>query len=180
MLKRISALGGSPVTICSLDGATLRGASWGPDDTIVFATERSNGLMRVPAAGGNTRALDDGRSIDRTKRDHFWPDVLPDGRAVLFTSWGGSLERAQIAVVSLPSGDVHRLIDGTSPHFSPTGHLLFAAADRTLRAVGFDLRRLQVMGNPVTVVERVGIERTSAADFAVPTMARWSTRRERR
>ena len=57
VLKRVSALGGSPVTICSLDGATLRGASWGPDDTIVFATERSKGLMRVPAAGGKPERL---------------------------------------------------------------------------------------------------------------------------
>ena len=166
VLKRVSVLGGSPVTICSLDGATLRGASWGPDDTIVFATERSKGLMRVPAAGGKPERL---TMVDpsQDEQDHFWPDVLPDGRAVLFTSWGGSLERARIAVVSLPSGDVHRLLDGTSPRFSPTGHILFAAADRTLRAVGFDVRRLQVTGNPVTVVERVGIERTSGADFAL-------------
>jgi hypothetical protein len=92
---------------------------------------------------------------------------LPDGRAVLFTSWGGSLQRARVSVVSLAGGDVHRLLDGTSPRFSPTGHLLFAAADRTLRVVGFDVGRLQVIGSPVTVVEHVGIERTSGADFAV-------------
>jgi serine/threonine-protein kinase len=49
----------------------------------------------------------------------------------------------------------------------PTGHLLFAAADRTLRAVGFDARRLQMMGNPVTVVEDVGITVTGAGNFAV-------------
>jgi len=165
-LKRVLALGGSPETICSLDGATLRGASWAPGDAIVFATDQSKGLLRVPAAGGNPERL---TTVDPAKgeRDHFWPDVMPDGRAVLFTSWDGSLDRSRIAVVSLPSGEVHRLLDGTSPRFSPTGHLLFAAADRTLRAVGFDVRRLQVIGNPVTVAEHVGIERTSGADFAV-------------
>jgi serine/threonine-protein kinase len=165
-LKRISALGGSPVTICSLDGGALRGASWGPDDTIVFATDQSKGLLRVPAAGGKPERV---TTVHPATGEigHFWPQVLPDGRAVLFTSWGGSLERARVAVVSPPGGEVHSLLDGTSARFSPTGHLIFAAADSTLRAVGFDARRWQVIGNPVTVVERVGIERTGGADFAL-------------
>ena len=129
----------------------------------------------------HARARDDSRSR-RGESGHFWPQVLPDGRAVLFTSWGGSLERARVAMVSLPSGEVHSLLDGTSARFSPTGHLIFAAADRTLRAVGFDARRLQVTGNPVTVVDPIGIERTGGADFAVAddgslvyaTSATWS------
>ena len=99
-LKRISVLGGPPVNICPLDG-DLRGASWGPDGTIVFATDRSKGLLRVPAAGGMPERL---TTVDPGKgeQDHWWPEVLPDGRAVVFTSWSGSLAQAQIAAVSLP------------------------------------------------------------------------------
>ena len=167
-LKRIPAAGGLAVTICSLDGGLWRGASWGPDDTIVFATDRSQGLMRVPVGGGTPERL---TTVDSAKGEshHFWPHVLPNGRAVLFTVWNGSLERAKIAVASLPDGQVSYLLDGTSAHFSATGHLVFAAADRSLRAVGFDPRRLQVIGNPATVVERVGVGAYGGAEFALST-----------
>ncbi len=162
-LKRIPASGGPPVTICPLDGQ-LRGASWGPGDMIVFATDRSQGLLRVTAAGGAPERL---TSVDGAKGEqgHWWPNVLPDGRAVLFTVWNWSLEGSRVAVMSLPSGQITQLLDGTSARLSPTGHLVFAAADRTLRAVGFDGGRWQVMGNPVVMIERVGLGAVGQAGF---------------
>jgi eukaryotic-like serine/threonine-protein kinase len=164
-LKRISAAGGPAITICALNGS-FRGATWGPGDMIVFATDRSKGLMRVPASGGTPERLTTA-AADKGESDHFWPDMLPDGRAVLFASWNGSLQRSRIAAASIPGGQVTPLIEGTGARFSPTGHLIIAAADRTLRAVGFDARRLQVIGSPVTVVDRVGIGPYGGGNFAV-------------
>jgi len=166
VLKRISALGGTPTTICKLEGGRLRGASWGPDDAIVFATERSSGLFRVPAGGGTPERV---TSVDagNGEQQHWFPDVLPDGHAVLFTSWSGTLARAEVSAVSLPGGAVTHLVAGTSPHYSPSGHLLFATADSTLSAVGFDARRLRVVGNPLQIVERVGVEPSGAAHYAL-------------
>jgi hypothetical protein len=41
--------GGPAVTVTPYQGSLI-GASWGPDDTIVFATDtRATGLLRVPA-----------------------------------------------------------------------------------------------------------------------------------
>ena len=80
-LKRISAGGGPALTICALNGS-FRGATWGPDDTIIFATDRSKGLMRVPAGGGTPERVTTA-AADKGESDHFWPDMLPDGRAVL-------------------------------------------------------------------------------------------------
>src|SRR5262249_21224782 len=49
VLKKVSTSGGPPVVICSVSGGS-RGASWGADDTIVFATsDRSKGILRVAA-----------------------------------------------------------------------------------------------------------------------------------
>jgi serine/threonine-protein kinase len=165
-LKKIAVLGGAPQIICSLNGGSLRGASWGPDETIVFATDISHGLLRVPAGGGTPQRLTTVQPA-QGETDHFWPDVLPDGRAVLFTEWSDSLARSRVAVVVLASGKISSLLDGTSAHFSLTGHLLFAATDGTLRGVGFDSNRLQVTGKPVTLVDRVGIGPLGAADFDV-------------
>jgi Tol biopolymer transport system component len=165
-LKRIPVDGGPPKTICSLDGGNPRGASWGPDDMIVFATDRSRGLLRVPAAGGTPTRL---TTADPRKgeQEHSWPDVLPDGQGVLFTVSNGFPEQERVAVVALPSGQVTSLFDGTSPRFVPTGHVLFGLGDGTLRAVGFDARRLKVIGNPLTMVEHVGMSTYGAARFAV-------------
>src|SRR4051812_21774059 len=56
-LKKVSVAGGSPITLCQIKGRAL-GASWGADDTIVFATnDSSTGLMRVSASGGETTVL---------------------------------------------------------------------------------------------------------------------------
>src|SRR5262245_52024868 len=51
-LKQDAIAGGPPVRICHYGGAA-RGASWGADDVIVFATNDTNtGLLSVSAEGG--------------------------------------------------------------------------------------------------------------------------------
>ena len=131
----------------------------------MFATDRSKGLLRVPAWGGTPERLT--TADPASGEDHLWPEVLPDGRAVLFTVFKGSLTSARVTVVSLSTGQVTPLLDGMSPRFSPTGHLAFGSADGALRAVGFDARRLKTTGTPVTIVERIGITTLGAAEFAV-------------
>ena len=73
-LKRVSVLGGPAVTICDLDSSPT-GMSWGRDDTIVFATTGSQGLLRVPAVGGEPERL---TAVDAEpgETDHLWPEVL--------------------------------------------------------------------------------------------------------
>src|SRR5262245_36593691 len=75
--------------------------SWGPDNTIVFTTaDRSTGLLSVPAGGGQPKALTQPDPA-QNERDHMFPSVLPNGRAVLFTIISGSIENAQVAVLDL-------------------------------------------------------------------------------
>ena len=92
-LRKVSVSGGAPITICTLTGAS-RGASWGPDDSIVFATsDPSTGLLRVPAGGGEPEVLTKPDAASG-ERDHYFPSVLPGARGVLFTiSAGGAQER---------------------------------------------------------------------------------------
>ena len=164
-LKRISVQGGPAQTICPIEGLLL-GGTWGTDDTIVFATANSNGLRRVPAAGGVPQVL---TKVDNTTGEsaHVWPDFLPDGKSVVFTSWNGSAERSRISVVSLADGHVSVLVSGgTQPHVAPTGHLLFAVGG-AVRAVRFDPVRRSIVGSPVPVVEGVAMTPLGAAHYAV-------------
>ena len=56
-LKKVSIAGGPPITLCRISGRSL-GASWGDDNTIVYATtDRTTGLWRVSADGGAATAI---------------------------------------------------------------------------------------------------------------------------
>ena len=168
-LKKVSILGGPPITLCKFDG-NPREASWGPDDTIIFATsETSSGLLRVSAGGGDPTIL---TKPDRAhgEVDHYMPVILPGGRAVLFTILMDQqpIENAQIAVLDLKTGEKKILIRGGSDaRYIDTGHLVYAVAG-TMRAVRFDLRRLEVISDPVPIVEQVRMsDTTGTADFVI-------------
>ena len=104
MLKKVALTGGPPVTIAQT--GALFGATWAPDDTIIFATsDPATGLQRVSAAGGGVSGLTQPAPA-RGELDHVWPEMLPGGRAVLvtITATSGGLAAAQVAVLDLVTG----------------------------------------------------------------------------
>jgi serine/threonine-protein kinase len=84
------------------------------------------------------------------------PQLLPGGRAVLFTlATGGDWNEAQIVVQSLDSSERKVVLrGGRDARYVETGHLVYGRSG-TLLAVPFDLGRLEVTGGPVTLVESV-------------------------
>lgn len=57
---------------------------------------------------------------------------------------------------------------GHHAHYVPTGHLVYGAAG-TLRAVPFDLGRREVVGPPVTILERVATTETGGVNVTLAT-----------
>ncbi len=163
-LKKVSLAGGPAVTLCDAPGLRW-GASWGPDDTIVFASSGVPGLMKVSAAGGVAEPVTT-VDADQGEAGHRWLDVLPDGKAVLFTVWSGSLDDTQIAVQSLETGEQRMLVDGTNPRYAPTGHIIFGR-DGSLWAVPFDVDMLEVTGPITPVLEGVQINSGGLALFTL-------------
>lgn len=163
-LKKVSVAGGAPVEICRVPPVT-RGASWGPDDVIVYTPANTTGLWRVPAAGGSPQALTSVKH-ENGEQSHRWPEVLPGGKAVLFTiGVGGSFDGARIAVQE-PGGERKILIEkGTNARYAPTGHLVFSRGG-SLYAAPFDLKRLEVDGPAVPVLQGLRTEATGAAQYA--------------
>ena len=102
----------------------------------------------------------------RGELDHLWPEMLPGGRAVLFTITAtGGLDAAQVAVLDLATGTSRVVVPGGShAHYVPSGHLVYTAGG-TLRAVPFDLDRLETRGTPVTVLPRLVTKSQGAAEF---------------
>ena len=154
-LKKVSVTGGAPITLCQLDRS--RGASWGPDGTIVFAPSANTGLSIVPATGGEPQPL---TTLDEASGEvsHRWPQWLPGGKKILFTE-GTELtdfSGASLVVLDVGTGEqtvIHR--GGFYGRYVPTGHVLYVN-DGTVFALPFDVDRVKATGSQFPVLE--GIE----------------------
>ncbi len=163
-LKKVSIRGGAPQTLCA--APRHRGGTWVTDDTIIFAAPNresvGEGLFRVAAAGGEPESLTM-PDVTRGERIHRWPAILPGRAAILFTvftttRWNTDSNDAQIAVLSLETGEYHALAEtGTSPRYVPTGHLVFGRHG-ALWAAPFDLDQLETTGPAVPIREQVEMD----------------------
>jgi serine/threonine protein kinase len=171
---RITTLnGGSPIAVTdSLLG--VAGGSWGSDGFIYAdADGGGNSLLRVePKAGAAAKWF---TSLDAASGevDHFWPDVLPNGKGVLFTIGFIGKNAANrriysVAVAAIPSGK-HRILvnDAIYARYAPPGYLLYVTTSRTLMAVPFDQGSMKITGEPTVVVEGMRLGSLGSADLAV-------------
>ena len=166
-LKKVSILGGPPITVTE-HASVILGASWEPDDRIIFGS-LGGGLFRVSAAGGGTPEPLTTTEVEPGAAWHMEPSLIPGANAVLFVIAETTPVPAngQLAVLELDSGAVTRLgIAGFSPAYVSPGHVVYAVSDGSLRAVPFDADTLEVVGTPIPILEGVTVQPTGAADFS--------------
>jgi eukaryotic-like serine/threonine-protein kinase len=154
-LKKVPIEGGSPLDLS--DAPDFRGGSWSADGTIIVASGPGE-LWRLPSSPT------DGAVIGKYRWDSVtaaWPEVLPGGRAVLFTALGPlGADRANIEVLSLSSGERKTVIKGgTFGRYLPQGYLTYVNQG-TLFAVAFDVETMAVRGVPVPILEDVSYSST--------------------
>jgi len=153
-LKKIPVQGGTSVTLC--DAAFGGGATWGEDGTIVGALLTLSGLWRVSAAGGRPQPLS---RLGPGELTHRWPQWLPGGKAVLFTSNTRSFgfDDATIQVLSLKTGQTRTLVrGGYRGRYLPVNEsrgVLVYVHQGMLFGVPFDPVRLEIRGVPLGLVE---------------------------
>ncbi len=161
-LKKIAVTGGAAVDISDyVDANSGFGPTWNSDDYIYVGRPKS--IARVSGNGGTLETVVTLKDDETAHR----PQLLPGGDALLFTLARGAMpgasrwDSAQIVVQSLKSGERKTLIPGGSDgRFVPTGHIVYALGT-TVLAVPFDMKKLQVTGGPVPIVE--GVRRASVA-----------------
>ena len=160
-LKKISVEGGAAVALCDAPGG--RGGWWGEDGNIIAVLNSGSGVLsRISSAGGAPTAV---TQLAQGEITHRWPQILPGGKAVLFTSHASTngFDGANIEVMSL-SGDGadHRrkilqrggMFGRYLPGANGAGHLVYINRG-TLFAVPFDPDKLEVRGTPSPVLEEV-------------------------
>ena len=148
-----------------------RGFSWISDDTLIYAPDATNGLFKISGVGGSPQEIS---KMDQSQKErtHRWPQVLPNGKAVLFTvgtvDSPDSYENATIQAVVLATGERRTVLKGASmAKYVPTGHLVFARGGN-LYAIRFDPDALTTRGTAESIVQGVaGDITTGATQFAI-------------
>jgi serine/threonine-protein kinase len=180
-LKKVPVQGGAAVALCDYQ-FNPKGGSWDEDGTIVASLIAGGaGLSRIPQAGGAPTPLTE---LAEGETTHRWPQILPGGKAVLFTAHSSGIagfDDANIVVMSLGNRRTKTLVHGgTFARFLPSGHLIYVSRG-TLFAVPFDLDALEVHGQPIPVIEQVAYSsRDGSAQFDVARNGRVSHRSDTR
>ena len=163
-LKKLFVEGGAlPVVLC--DASFGFGGSWGEDGNIIAALAAFAALSRIPSTGGTPAPVTE---LAPGEFNQSWPQVLPGGKAVLFTSSTlGNFNDANIEVISLKDRRRKTLQrGGTFDRYLATsngaGRLVYIN-NGTLFAVAFDLNALEVRGTPVPLLEQVGYKPQSGS-----------------
>jgi serine/threonine protein kinase/Tol biopolymer transport system component len=149
-LNKIDVSGGPPVFITA--ALNPRGGSWGSGGTIVFGPTEG-ALQRVAASGAQSAVT----NLDpiNGETSHRWPQLLPDGRHVLYFVRTMKPHRDGIYLSTLdrPNEKVFLVESASSGVYVPphgktsSGYLLWVRGN-TLMAQAFDPARAQLSGDP--------------------------------
>ncbi|MGB5301785.1 MAG: protein kinase, partial [Gemmatimonadota bacterium] len=167
-IKRVPAEGGSARTI--VEAVDIVGASWGPDNTVVYSAKAGTagdvvrGLFRVTLDGSAPERI---TTPDIALREglHVDPHHLSGGDVILFT-----VHHAQgypvLAAMSLESGRISHLTPGVSLTSDRAGRVVYVTSDGRALAQTFNPRTLALEGPPRPIAEGVAIPGV-AASFTV-------------
>jgi serine/threonine-protein kinase len=154
------------------------------DGTDAVTMPFSGGRVPADAGGGRVVAVDSAGLVllepQASRRellvrapegvDFLQPEMLPDGRHVLFSMMRGSPTRARILSLDLRSRRVDTLLDESAlrPQFAD-GRLYYARPDGTLQAIDFDPVTARTRGTAVPTGDITLFARTGRVAFAAGT-----------
>src|SRR5262249_18428324 len=123
--KKVSVDGGTPLVLSP--ATSPRGASLSSDGTVVAALGSVSHIVRFPPSGGDPMPLTELQSGDIS---HRWPQILPGGKAILYTanSTVADFEDASIQVLTV-ADHRQKVIQrgGFYGRYVPSGHLIYVS-----------------------------------------------------
>ena len=147
-LKKIPVNGGAP-DILSVD-VQHRGLWWNTDDTILDG-HSIGGIMRISIHEKTPESV-----IKRKSGSLLDPQLLPDGRSILYSFCASQGGGCKVLVKSLESGEPKELFPGYSARYISPGFIIYRLrGNGSLFAIPFDLSKLEITGVPAAVVDNV-------------------------
>ncbi|HVR29677.1 MAG TPA: protein kinase [Thermoanaerobaculia bacterium] len=143
-LKRVDLPSGAVRTLC--DAPQGRGGTWSPRGTIVFAPSATGVLWQVGAEGGRPSPF---TALASETEQHRLPQVLPDGRSVIFFVVNRSVagERAVYAFDPERGATIKLLDTASEAIYVDPGYIAFLS-EGNLMLQPFDSERLALSGAP--------------------------------
>jgi len=157
-LKTISVEGGAAITLCDVGSESPRGASWGEDGYILFATQRTP-LMRVSQLGGTAAPATELNKQEGEVTNRFG-QLLPGAKALLFTASkdNNAWENATIQVQTIADRKRKTLVNGGyfGRYFAAPGRrgYLLYVHEGTVFAAAMDLNQMDI-GPATPILEDV-------------------------
>jgi serine/threonine protein kinase len=168
-VKKVAADGGAPQDIC--DARDVAGAAWSVAQGGTIFLGSSKGLLSVSAEGGRPNPVIE---LATGETGHLWPNVLPDGRGVLYLAWSDDAASRAIYAVSLDSRERTKLLAAESnPVYARSGSrraaagYLFYRRQTMLFAQPFDARGIRTTGDPLQIASEVSAGANGHGYFTV-------------
>jgi serine/threonine-protein kinase len=152
-LWKVPAEGGEAVLLASPAEVNV-GLAWGGDGYLYYPRSYYSGIYRVASDGGEVEPVTE---LAEGDAGHWWPSVLPDGRALLFTVYKkGSMDSSsEMRIRDLRSGETRLFVrGGYTARYVASGHVLFGRSG-SLLATAFHRERLVPSGEPIAVLKNV-------------------------
>ena len=166
-LKKVSSDGGPALDLC--DVPSNAGASWGADGFIYFSAGGQGEILRIPEGGGAPQVVVRAAAGERVA-GFRWPQILPGGNAVLFTTFGVEYLARQyrIEACSLKTGRREVLVErGANARYLAPGYLVFTR-NNVLMGAPFDAGNARITGPAIPLLAGVTSDAwNGSADFAV-------------
>lgn len=126
------------------------GLQWATDGYLYFAADYATGVSRIAADGGPVERI---TIPDHATGEigHVYPDMLPDGRTLLYTAY--SKDGYELRTLDVESKQLSKLGFGVSPHFIGPDIVIYAQGPRLL-AARLDIKKGQ-LGPPVVLSEAI-------------------------
>ncbi len=166
-LRKVALAGGAAQKLTELPQirhSGLRGAIWGTDDMILMGIlGGARCLVQIPAAGGEPGV------IVKPEGDEmpWYPQVLPRTGAILFTLSEMGPDAGELQVLLTETGERRSVLpNAVAGRVLETGHLVFVRSG-ALWAAPIDQERLEIVGNPVPVVDGVSVGPGGEVQYAV-------------
>ncbi|HET9151900.1 MAG TPA: protein kinase [Gemmatimonadales bacterium] len=163
---KVVPVSGGPATTLSMPGSGAGGGGvWGSDGWIYHDSER--GISRIRPEGGASELIVPYDSI-AGEVGFGWPDLLPDGKVLLYRSrHDADVNAYSIVAFNLRTHARRVLTKGVMARYVAPGYLVYLRADGAVLAATLDPDELAITGQPVPILDGVMVKGSGSADLAI-------------
>jgi serine/threonine-protein kinase len=162
-IRKVAVTGGEPEELGEFgEDNGSSSLKWESNDSILFSNGPTSGLWRIPASGGSASQV---TTLAAGELEHHSPQLLPDGKTLLYSARLTGFNDSQIVVQSLEAGQRRVIAKGAAVRYIPPGYLAYVQAG-TVYVAPFDLTRLEITGSAVIALQGVRMTINRSAQIA--------------